>query len=42
MQKRVIRNFTKITKGLSPATLETLAQAFSCKFCEISKNIVFK
>ena len=36
----VLRNFTKFT-GLRPATLlkkETLAQVFSCGFCEISKN----
>ena len=36
----VRRNFTKFT-GLRPATLlkkETLAQVFSCGFCEISKN----
>ena len=31
-------------RGLRPATLfkkETLAQVFSCEFCEISKNISF-
>ena len=47
----VLRNFTKFTGkhlcqslffnkvvGLRP---ETLAQVFSCEFCEISKNIFF-
>ena len=35
--------FNKVA-GLRPATLlkkETLAQAFSCEFCEISKNTFF-
>ena len=37
--------FKKVA-GLRPATLlniknETLAQVFSCEFCEISKNIFF-
>ena len=39
-KESVLRNFTKFT-GLRPATLlkkETLAQVFSCGFCEISKN----
>ena len=46
MKKNVLRNaFTKWTgKQLRPATFfkkKTLAQMFSCKFCEISKNTFF-
>ena len=49
MKKGVLRNFPKFTgkrlyQCLRPATLlkkETLAQAFSCQFCEISKNTFF-
>ena len=42
MQKGVLRNFTKFT-GKCPQACnfsekETLAQVFSCEFCEISKN----
>ena len=45
MKKGVLRNFTKFTgkhlcQSFRPATLvkkETLAQVFSCEFCEISK-----
>ena len=36
--------FFKKVAGLRPATLlknETLAQVFSCEFCEISKNTFF-
>ena len=36
--------FFKKVAGLRPATLlknETLAQVFSCEFCEISKNTSF-
>ena len=45
-KKSVITNFTKFTGNhlcLRPATLlkETLAQVFSCEFCEISKNTFF-
>ena len=44
VKKGALRNFAKLTGkdlGLWPVTLlrkETLAQAFLCKFCEISKN----
>ena len=49
MKKGVLRNYTKITgKHLrqSPFLInfikkETFAQAFSCEFFEISKNIFF-
>ena len=44
MKKVARRNFTKFTgKQLRPATLlkKGLAQMFSCKFYEISKNIFF-
>ena len=49
MKKGVLRIFPKFTgrrlyQCLRPATLlkkETLAQAFSCEFCEISKNSFF-
>ena len=50
-KKDVHRNLTKFTGkhlcqklfwGLRPATLkESLAQVFSCKFCEISKNTFY-
>ena len=33
-KKGVLRNFTKFTEKHK----ETLAQVFSCEFCEISKN----
>ena len=52
MKKNVLRNFAKFTgkhlcqsfffkkvAGLSP---QTLAQVFSCEFCETSKNTFFK
>ena len=46
--KGVLINFTKFTgkhlcRSLRPATLlnKTLAQAFYCEFCEISKNTFF-
>ena len=50
MKKDVLRNFTKFTgKHLCQSLffnkvaglLQTLAQVFSCKFCEISKNTFF-
>ena len=52
VRKGVLRNFAKFTEKqlskacnncLRPATLlkETLAQVFSCEFCEISKNTFF-
>ena len=46
VKKGVLRNFTKFTgKHLCQSVFfnkrETLAQVFSCEFCEISKNIVF-
>ena len=50
-EKGVLRNFTKFSgkhlcQSCQPQACnfikkETLAQAFSCKFCEISKNIFF-
>ena len=48
-KKGVLRNFTKFTgKHLRQSLFfnnfikkETLAQAFSCEFCEISKNTFF-
>ena len=51
MKKGVLRNFTKFTgkhlcqrcnSGIQRYSKETLAQLFSCEFCEISKNIFFK
>ena len=41
--KDVLRNFAKFTgkhlyRGLQLVKKETLAQVFSCEFCEISKN----
>ena len=53
MKKGVLRNFIKFTgKDLCQSLFcvphtcnfikkETLVQVFSCKFCEISKNIIF-
>ena len=49
LRKCVLRNFAKFTgkhlcQSLRPATLlkkETLAQMFSCEFCEISKIAFF-
>ena len=48
MKKGVLRNFTKFSffnkvVGLSLNFIkrETLAQIFSCEFCEISENIFF-
>ena len=44
-KKGVLRNFTKFTgKHLCRSLFfkkETLAQVFSCEFCEISKNAFF-
>ena len=43
-KKGVLRNFTKFTgKHLCQCLFfkETLAQVFSCEFCEISKNTFF-
>ena len=49
-KKGVLRNFAKFTgKHLCPSLFfnkvagrpETLAQVFSCEFCEISKNTLF-
>ena len=44
-EKGVLRNFAKLTgKHLCQSLFiikETLAQMFSCEFCEISKNIFF-
>ena len=44
-KKGVLRNFAKFTgKHLCQSLFfkkETLVQIFSCKFCEISKNIFF-
>ena len=40
-EKGVLKNFVE---DLNPATLlkkESLAQVFSCEFCEISKNTFF-
>ena len=37
VRKVILRNFTKFRQVLK----KTLAQVFSCKFCEISKNIFF-
>ena len=50
MKKAVLRNFTKFTgKYLyqnfffnKAAGFRTLAQVFSCEFCEISKNIFYR
>ena len=47
VKKGVLRNFTKFTgKHLCQSVFfnkrETLAQVFSCEFCEISKNIFFR
>ena len=45
MKKGVLRNFAKFTgKHLCQSLYikkETLAQVFSCEFCEISKNTFF-
>ena len=53
MKKGVLRNFTKFTGKHVCQSLffnkvaglglkkETLAQVFSCEFCEISKNTIF-
>ena len=46
VRKGVVSNFAKLTgkQCVRPATLlkkETLAQVFSCEFCEISKNTFF-
>ena len=45
MKKGVLRNFAKFTgKHLCQSLFfkkETLAQVFSCTFCEISKNTLF-
>ena len=38
-KKAVLRNFAKFTGKHNFIKLETLAQVFSCEFCEISKNI---
>ena len=40
MKKGVLRNSTKFT-GKHLCQKETLAQVFSSKFCEISKNTLF-
>ena len=40
MRKAVLRNSTKFT-GKHLCQKETLAQMFSCKFCEISNNTLF-
>ena len=45
IKKGVLKNFTKLTgKYLcqSPFLKTTLAQVFSCTFCEIVKNTFFK
>ena len=39
-KKGVLRNFTKFT-GKHVIKKETMAQEFSCGFCEISKNTFF-
>ena len=50
-KKGVLNNFTKFTGKLVPESLflvcnfikkETLAQVFSCEFCEIVKNTCFE
>ena len=46
VNKVVLRNFTKFTgkhlwQSLFFNKKETLAQVFSCQFCEISKNTFF-
>ena len=42
VKKGVLRNFAKFTgKHLKKCQKETLAQAFSCEFCEISQNTFF-
>ena len=38
MKKGVLRNFTKFTGKHLCQSLETLAQVYSCEFCEISNN----
>ena len=41
-KKGVLRNFAKFTgKQLSRSLWKTLAQVFSCEFCEIYKNTFF-
>ena len=46
-KKSILKNFTKFRGKQTPVTeslylnKETLAQLFSCKFCEILKNIFF-
>ena len=41
-KKSALRNFAKfIGKHLCQSQKETLAQVFSCEFCEISKKILF-
>ena len=37
----VLRNFAKLTRKHNFITKESLAQVFSCEFCEISKNTYF-
>ena len=45
VRKKVLKNFAKFTgKHLCQSLFfkqETLAQSFSCEFCEISKNVFF-
>ena len=49
VRKGVLRNFTKFPEStcvrvstlINFIKIETLAQVFSCEFCEISKNIFF-
>ena len=42
MKKGVLKNFTKFTRNICVRTpfikKETLVEAFSCAFCELSKN----
>ena len=40
MKKGILRNFAK-SEACNFIKKETLAQVFSCEFCEISKNIFF-
>ena len=46
MKKSVLGNFTKLTRAHLCQSLffkkETLAQVYSCEFCEISKNTFFR
>ena len=46
LRKGVLRNFAKLTGKHRPQSCnfikkETLAQVYSCEFCEISKNTFF-